>query len=293
MTALAVPQFNILKFPLGGAQQELNRVSRMFSGAFRNTFQSVFAKPDTAAAFTPTQLTGLKLWYAPRNLGLADGTAISTNTDNSGNGWDATAATTDRPTFKTNIVNGLAIARYNGANKMAIASGANPITNNIGSITIVCVASTASVAAGGVPTFYIQKNIAATRIIVGMNFSAGKMWAQGRRLDGDSSVNVNGSTSLSTNTFYIFATSATYTSDTVKGWLNGGSADLSNTAWHGTSGNTSATDSAGMFLGGNNGFLQGDIGDQLVYIPALSLSDLNLLGAYLGTLYNLTWTTAT
>ena len=40
----------LLKFPLGGAQEELKRISRMFSGAFRKPFQGAFAAGDAAAA---------------------------------------------------------------------------------------------------------------------------------------------------------------------------------------------------------------------------------------------------
>lgn len=40
----------LLKFPLGGAQQELERVSRMFSGAFRKPFQGAFAAAAAEAS---------------------------------------------------------------------------------------------------------------------------------------------------------------------------------------------------------------------------------------------------
>lgn len=40
----------LLKFPLGGAQEELKRISRMFSGAFRKPFISAFASGDAVGA---------------------------------------------------------------------------------------------------------------------------------------------------------------------------------------------------------------------------------------------------
>ncbi len=296
MTALAVPQFNILKFPLGGAQQELSRVSRMFSGAFRNSFQSAFATPDAAvSSFTPTQLSGLKLWYEPRTLGLTDGTAISTNTDNSGNGWNATATTTARPTFKTNIVNGLAIARYDGtANVMGVNSGAFGITNNVASCTIVCVASSTTVSAGARNLMQIGSGGGSVRIGPLINATAGKLRVQGRRLDANGNQTFDGTLSLSASTFYIFAVQTTWSAATIKAYINGGTADISTTSFQ-TSGNSDSTNSTFINLGANvtpAQFWSGDMGDQLVYVPALSLSDLNLLGAYLGTTYNLTWTTA-
>ncbi len=271
----------------------------MFSSAFRNTFQSAFATPDTvASSFTPTQLTGLKLWYKPRSLGLNDGDAISTNTDNSGNGWDATATTTARPTFKTAIVNGLAIARYNGtANVMTVAAGALGITNNVGSATIVGVLSTTTVSAGALSAMTLSSNSSVqSRLAMQINGSAAKARMAGRRLDADGAQNFDGSASLSTNTFYIFAAQVTWSAATLKGYLNGGAADISTTSFQ-TSGSTSASDSNNIRLGanaaGSGTFWNGDMGDQLVYVPALSLSNLNLLGSYLGTTYGLTWTTAT
>ncbi len=270
----------------------------MFSGAFRKSFQSAFITPEAAVAtFTPTQLTGLKLWYAPRTLGLTDGTAISTNTDRSGNGWDATATTTARPTFKTNIVNGLAIARYDGsANGMGVAAGALGITNNVASCTMVSIFSTTSIAAVVQAIFTVSIGGGGTvaRTSQNINRSAGKAELRGKRTDAEGSTSVTGSASLSTSTFYIFVGQVSWTTNVIKGYLNGGTADISG-AWL-SSGNTAATDSTNIKLGVSNtgaaSFFSGDLGDQLMYVPALSLSDLNLLGAYLGTTYGLTWTTA-
>jgi hypothetical protein len=121
------------------------------------------------------------------------------------------------------------------------------------------------------------------------------MRLQGRRLDADANQTFDGSASLSTSTFYIFAVQVTWSAATLKGYINGGTADISTTSFQ-TSGSTSATNSNAINLGASatgTAFWSGDIGDQLVYVPALSLSDLNLLGSYLGTTYNLTWTTAT
>jgi hypothetical protein len=47
---------------------------------------------------------------------LVDNDPISTCTDSSGNGRSATSALTARPLFKTNIQNGLAVARFDGSN---------------------------------------------------------------------------------------------------------------------------------------------------------------------------------
>jgi hypothetical protein len=274
-------------------------VSRAFSGAFRKPFQKAFAAPDAAAAapaFSPTDLTGLKLWYKPRALSLSDNDPISTNTDYSGNTWDATAVTTARPTFKTNIVNGLAIARYDGsANVMTVSSGANGITNNVASATIVSVFATDTVTGSAAKiTLNILGGTGLQRANLEMNRSTGgRVGVRVRRLDADSANQTDGGTTLSTSTFYIGVAQINYGTSATAIYVNGGSAD--GTGNTGGTGNTSATSSTAIALGANgvSNLWDGDLGDQLVYVPALSLSDLNLLGAYLGTTYGLTWTTAT
>lgn len=298
MSTLYLPEFNILKFPLGGAQQEVERVSRIFSGGFRKPFRNAFAAADAAAAAPtdPTTLGTLKLWYKPRALALSDNDPISTNTDYSGNGWDATAAGAARPTFKTNIVNGLAIARYDGsANGMDVAAGALGIINNVGSCTIVSVVSTTTVSAGRRIAIALANNSNTARTSSEINTVAAKIGIRGKRLDTDGSTQLDGATSISTSTFYILAIQTTWSAQTAAGYINGGTADASGT-FGAAAGNTSATNSTNIRLGfGASGanFWSGDLGDQLVYVPALSLANLNLLGAYLGTVYGITWTTAT
>jgi hypothetical protein len=70
----------------------------------------------------PDGVSGLFVWHRASDLALSADDPISTWTDESGNGRHLTATTTARPTFKTGIVNGQAIARFNGtSNRMAYA----------------------------------------------------------------------------------------------------------------------------------------------------------------------------
>lgn len=65
--------------------------------------------------FNPARVPGCVLWLDAWGFGnLNDGDAISTWTDRSGRGNNATSTSTQRPTFKTNIVNGKPIARFDG-----------------------------------------------------------------------------------------------------------------------------------------------------------------------------------
>lgn len=74
---------------------------------------------------TPLTVFGsaLAAWYkADAISGLNDGDAISTWADQSGNGRDATQASTKRPTYKVNILNGKPAVRFNGSQGMLTSS---------------------------------------------------------------------------------------------------------------------------------------------------------------------------
>lgn len=75
-----------------------------------------------AAPFDPSSIAGLKLWLKADSLVLNDADPISTWTDSSGNGFNATASGTARPTYKTAIQNTQPVARFNGStNGMNVA----------------------------------------------------------------------------------------------------------------------------------------------------------------------------
>lgn len=65
--------------------------------------------------WVPTDLAGLKLWLKADQISGSDGDLLSTWTDQSTNGKNATAAGAARPTYKVNIQNDLAVVRFDGA----------------------------------------------------------------------------------------------------------------------------------------------------------------------------------
>lgn len=67
------------------------------------------------AAFADTDISGCLASFDAPQIGLADGTAVSTWADQSGNARDMTRAGSNRPTYKTAIQNGLAIVRFAAA----------------------------------------------------------------------------------------------------------------------------------------------------------------------------------
>lgn len=73
------------------------------------------ARPLGAVAFVPTDIAGLQLWLdASLIVGLADSDPVSTWADASGNGRDATAVDATRPIYKTGIINGKPVVRFDG-----------------------------------------------------------------------------------------------------------------------------------------------------------------------------------
>lgn len=62
---------------------------------------------------TLNDIATIQGWYEPSKLtGLSDGDLISTQTDSSGLGRHVTASGGSRPTYKTNIINGLPVSRW-------------------------------------------------------------------------------------------------------------------------------------------------------------------------------------
>src|SRR4051794_15003785 len=79
-------------------------------------------------------------WFAAdRITGLADAAAVATWPDASGNGNDATQATSaKRPVYKTGILNGLPVVRFTAANQHRLATAAFAVALAQPS-TVVCV----------------------------------------------------------------------------------------------------------------------------------------------------------
>src|SRR6185295_5448090 len=67
------------------------------------------------ANFLPTDISGLQVWLkADAIVGLSDNDPVSTWSDGSGQSHDATGVTTTRPLFKTGILAGKAVVRFDG-----------------------------------------------------------------------------------------------------------------------------------------------------------------------------------
>jgi len=75
-------------------------------------------------AFSPADLPGLALWLkADAITGLADGEAVATWLDSSGNGRDAAQATESKqPSYQTNELNGLPAVQTDGGDELLTPS---------------------------------------------------------------------------------------------------------------------------------------------------------------------------
>ncbi len=99
---------------------------------------------------TPSQITGLALWLkADAITGLADGDAIGTWTDSSGNGRNATQATAGaKPTYKTGIINSLPVARFDGGDALLLGDILDSIFAGANRYHIFAVAKSTAMATG-------------------------------------------------------------------------------------------------------------------------------------------------
>lgn len=99
-----------------------------------------------APPFSPASVAGLAAWYDASQLtGLADGDPIATSPDRSGNARDLTQATAaKRPTFKTGILNGNPVMRFDGVDDRLVSPAFTLAQPN----TVFVVASTTNAGTG-------------------------------------------------------------------------------------------------------------------------------------------------
>lgn len=86
----------------------------------------------TPTWWLPTLMSGLVAWYdAGQITGLSDGTAISQWNDLSGNAYHAVQATgTKQPLYKTGILNGRPVVRFDGTDDFFTASGLGALSDH-------------------------------------------------------------------------------------------------------------------------------------------------------------------
>jgi len=128
---------------------------------------NVLASLGVGAVFTPLSLNGLQFWFKADSLVLSDGTAVSSWSDSSGNGYTASQATgTLQPLYHTNRINGKPAVTWDRSNDRLTTTSVN---HNIGTgdFTVIGVirspaanvgySSLVTTGVGGNPGFYFDQ----------------------------------------------------------------------------------------------------------------------------------------
>jgi hypothetical protein len=231
-------------------------------------------------AFSPAQVAGLRLWLrADLISGLSDGAAVATWPDDSGNARDAAQATAaNQPTYRTNVVNGRPVVRFDGTDDWM---------------------STPSLTFGAFTAFYVYR--ATAGLLAEHSASAvlndgdyfhppGGAHAHVRRGGGGGALqsSYDVSPNLADNAWRLVtrrfdgshAGHALYTNGTLQG-----KSTVYNSADPGT-----AAVSVALHLGARGGaslFFAGDLAELLVYDAALSTADREAVQAFLAAKYGL------
>lgn len=238
-----------------------------------------------SGGFSPP--SGNTLWLDAANVDdPVDGQPVATWTDSSGSGNHATQADAGKkPTYKTGIVNGLPVVRFDGS-----ADYVQSTCTDYATIFAVLNMTT----------------LATDKSFMGAASSSGGNWDAylfGTTSDNDTpylrvgivpgstSVSVNGANGgIVVNQFSIMTVTISG-SLAMKFWQNGTAGTTSSTA-DTPQGNLQHTVvGAGRFAGNIVDWWPGDIAEVMVFNSALSAANLNSVGNYLGTKYAITWNT--
>ncbi len=215
-------------------------------------------KPGGGGGFQPSDIAGLKLWLKADSLALADGNPVSTWTDSSGNGNDATGSSTARPTYKTAIVGGKPVVRFDGSNDVLATSFVTPSAHTI---------------------FVVYNRTNLSPIGSGPG-GDGPLWRGTNVWPSISSGFATLSTTIYTGAWSYLALTWNGTSTSTGAWLNG--ADVFTLS----SFPVAATDP--LQLGSSlDGFYSGDIAEVCVFDSLLNTTDRQLVENYFHTKYGI------
>jgi hypothetical protein len=242
----------------------------------------------------PLTISGLQLWLDASDsstlfdgtiggsLVTSDGAAVARWVDKSGNGRNLIQATANaRPLLKTGIKNGRNIISFDGTNDALGILGAN-ITNNVSIITMFAVVRSTKALSGSVYQPVINQSIGSSN-----NNSRSSIYltntieAGGRRLDADSYQFVKTST-LSTGEWVIAGSIHNYGAATLSAFKNG--IGTNRVQGFQTSGNTSATNSQTVTVGGTSNpteKLRGEIAEVIIYNTGITTNQRQAVETYL------------
>jgi len=224
---------------------------------------------DSAEVNAAPSAPAVTAWFkADAIAGLADGAAVATWTDASGNGYNAAQSTpSQRPSYLANAINGLPAVHFNNANNTCLAFN-RPVQNDF---TILCVfRSTQGIGTG--MQFYQGAGLVNGEVPNTTNDFGTSLNASGRILAGTGNPDVTAASSSGYNdgTPHLMTFKRTRSSGALALYLDG---LLSATA---TGGVQSLTAPGQLVLGAQQNlinFLTGDIAEVKIFNTALSNLD--------------------
>jgi hypothetical protein len=250
------------------------------SSGLRAIQQQVLLGSSGAAFVDPTSIGGLKLWLKADALALADGTAVSSWTDSSGLGNNATQGTgANQPIFKTSILNSLPIIRFDGTNSF--------LTHAL-SVSADCTIFLVMKRTGGpntyqVPFVAIPPSTSYHPIVVAHGTAGTDLWGT----NNGASTEVYGSAAT---TFKVFT--MRLASNVVSLFGNGATENAGTSLVGYYSGDATDRRFVGSTSGAANRF-GGDIAEIIVYDSALSTTNQQNVERYLGQRWGIVATTYT
>lgn len=230
--------------------------------------------PSASAPFDPSTVAGLIGWWKADALALSDGTAVATWTDSSAAGNNLTQATpANQPTYKTGIVNGKPIVRFDG-----LASFMRATFTQGPAYSLFAVAKSTSAAAG--PFQILNADDVGSHRIFQFEYNTGNLVM----------------VTFTNVTNYAPSQAATFTNwNYLSGVNDGSNAQVFVGGVGGSSVPETGTPNSGAGLftigadstGGPNGFFPGDIAEALMYNNAVTPTNRGKIENYLKAKYGL------
>lgn len=229
----------------------------------------------------------LKLWLDASSLTLSDNDLVSEWTDLSGNNNHATQENDgNKPTFKTNILNGRPVIRFDGLNYLILPQEISSGLENYLGITAFIVANKTK---HNERNIFISLNIinALNKFLVDI-LADNKLRSGGRSISTDAFQSISTTSTYNNNNYNLFSTKHDLPTDNIIIWTNG--IEVANDAVN--FGETKYTNEVGTLqtIGTNAelvNLLYGDISEILIYSSAISDSNRLLVENYLSQKYDL------
>lgn len=218
----------------------------------------------TTHSVSPSSVTGLIGWWKADALALADGDPVSTWTDSSSSANHGTQTLTARPTYKTNIINGYPVVRFDGTDDSLLITSINTVrhyfivvkwsgTNNLASVLgkqAAPIMFYGGATNGGVNEVIVHQSFSYSQVVNGTAYSNGVLQASTATLY------------RNYNNFQIYEVTTTASGPTFDRL-------------------------GGITSGGNSYFINADVAEIITYNAVLSAANRQAIEHYLSTKYGI------